>query len=269
MRKLLALAFVAALYAQDINYPSTSASGSITAANAACTATSCVWIVTLQDNSAVSVQLTGTFTATVQFETSVDGTTWVSTGSATATGISNFSLTAQRFLRVRASAFSSGPVVVAIAASKGGGSGAAAIACAATPGNTSGTYRQQCQTAAGAVYACNNAAGCALAADWVAIGGGGGTYPGAGVPNSTGSAWGTSYTVGTAANNLVQMTAATKLPAVDGSSLTNLSTPVVPLPTPSTAFTISLPNGFGKCTGTCTVTVPAPTSAGEDRKSVV
>ena len=74
MRKLLALAFVAALYAQDINYPSTSASGSITAANAACTATSCVWIVTLQDNSAVSVQLTGTFTATVQFDTSVDVT---------------------------------------------------------------------------------------------------------------------------------------------------------------------------------------------------
>lgn len=30
-------------------------------------------------------------------------------------------------------------------------------------------------------------------------------YPGAGVPNSTGSAWGTSYTVGTAANNLLQL----------------------------------------------------------------
>lgn len=47
-------------------------------------------------------------------------------------------------------------------------------------------------------------------------------YPSAGVGNSTGSAWGTSYTVGTAANNLVQMTAATKLPAVDGSLLTGL-----------------------------------------------
>jgi len=61
----------------------------------------------------------------------------------------------------------------------------------------------------------------------VAITGGGGsggsmTYPGAGVPKSTGSAWETSYTVGTSANNLVQLTAAAKLPAVDGSLLTNL-----------------------------------------------
>ena len=39
--------------------------------------------------------------------------------------------------------------------------------------------------------------------------------------------------------------------------------PPVPLPTPSAAFTISLPNGFGKCTTTCTVTVPAPTVAGD------
>jgi hypothetical protein len=34
--------------------------------------------------------------------------------------------------------------------------------------------------------------------------GGGMAYPGPGVPNSTGSAWGTSYTVGAGANNLVQ-----------------------------------------------------------------
>jgi hypothetical protein len=36
-------------------------------------------------------------------------------------------------------------------------------------------------------------------------GGGSMVYPGAGVPLSTGSAWGTSYTVGSAANNLVQL----------------------------------------------------------------
>lgn len=52
--------------------------------------------------------------------------------------------------------------------------------------------------------------------------GGSMVYPGAGVPNSTGSAWGTSYTVGTAANNLVQLDGLAKLPAVDGSQLTNL-----------------------------------------------
>ena len=49
--------------------------------------------------------------------------------------------------------------------------GSAAIACVGTPGNTTGTYRQQCQTSAGAIYACNNAAGCTIAADWVTSGG--------------------------------------------------------------------------------------------------
>jgi len=49
------------------------------------------------------------------------------------------------------------------------------------------------------------------------------TYPDAGVPNSTGSSWGTSYTVGTSANNLVQLDSSGKLPAVDGSALTGIS----------------------------------------------
>ena len=38
-------------------------------------------------------------------------------------------------------------------------------------------------------------------------------YPGAGVPNSTGSAWGTSYTVGTAASNLVQLNGSAQISA--------------------------------------------------------
>ena len=40
--------------------------------------------------------------------------------------------------------------------------------------------------------------------------------------------------------------------------------PANPLPTPSGSFTISLPHGYGKCTTTCTVTVLAPTAAGDD-----
>ena len=47
-------------------------------------------------------------------------------------------------------------------------------------------------------------------------------YPGAGVAASTGSAWTTSYTVGTAAGNLVQLNASGQLPAVSGALLTNL-----------------------------------------------
>jgi hypothetical protein len=51
-----------------------------------------------------------------------------------------------------------------------------------------------------------------------------GAYPGAGVPNSTGSAWGTSYTVGAAANNLVQLDSSARLPAVSAALLTNFPT---------------------------------------------
>jgi hypothetical protein len=57
---------------------------------------------------------------------------------------------------------------------------------------------------------------------WGAIGGGPSiTYPGAGVPSSTGSAWGSSYTVGTAANDLLQLNAngqvsAGQMPALTG-----------------------------------------------------
>lgn len=48
-------------------------------------------------------------------------------------------------------------------------------------------------------------------------------YPGSGVANSTGSAWGTSYTVGTAANNLVQLNASSQLPTISGVNLTGLT----------------------------------------------
>lgn len=47
------------------------------------------------------------------------------------------------------------------------------VACAGSPGNTTAFYLQQCQSTGGIVYACNNAVGCTVAADWVAQGGGG------------------------------------------------------------------------------------------------
>jgi len=49
--------------------------------------------------------------------------------------------------------------------------GTSVIACAGTPGNTTGAYRQQCQTAGGAIYACNNPSGCTVAADWITAAG--------------------------------------------------------------------------------------------------
>jgi len=50
------------------------------------------------------------------------------------------------------------------------------------------------------------------------------TYPGTGVPTSIGSAWGTSYTVGTGAGNLVQLNGSSQLPAVSAALLTNWPT---------------------------------------------
>ncbi len=49
------------------------------------------------------------------------------------------------------------------------------------------------------------------------------TYPGAGVPQSTGSAWGSSLTVGTSANNLLQLNSSAQIPAVSGTLLTALN----------------------------------------------
>src|SRR5208337_2504376 len=40
--------------------------------------------------------------------------------------------------------------------------------------------------------------------------------------------------------------------------------PATPMATPGSAVTISLPHGYGVCTGACTVTLPAPTAAGDD-----
>ena len=113
--------------------------------------------------------------------------------------------------------------------------------------------------------------------------GGGVGYPPSGVPLSTGSAWGSSYTVGTAPGNLVQLNGSSQLPAVSGALLTNIvqtmsgSTPIVVTPTgtsysvscPSCVtsagvtsinstpgdFTFSFSSGAGSCSGTtCTFT---------------
>jgi hypothetical protein len=54
--------------------------------------------------------------------------------------------------------------------------------------------------------------------------GGSMVYPGAGVPISTGSTWGTSYAVGTAPNSLVQLNSSGQLPAISAANLTNFPT---------------------------------------------
>ena len=54
------------------------------------------------------------------------------------------------------------------------GVGGTPIACLAAPGNTVAPYRTQCQVAGtGAIWACNQVAGCTLAAHWAAVAGSG------------------------------------------------------------------------------------------------
>ena len=74
----------------------------------------------------------------------------------------------------------------------GGGS---VFACVGTPGNTVGSLYSECSTSGGTVYICTNAGGCTTSGQWVAVSGSGSfTYPAAGIANSSGSAWLTSYT---------------------------------------------------------------------------
>jgi len=89
---------------------------------------------------------------------------------------------------------------------------------------------------------------------WQPGGGASTIYPAAGVANSTGSAWGTSYQVGTAANDLVQLTGADKLPAVDGSLVTDVAAitaaalATTPVQCPSTQIVTGVQaNGDANC----------------------
>src|SRR5262249_46317425 len=70
-------------------------------------------------------------------------------------------------------------------------------------------------------------------------------YPSAGVANSTGSGWASSYAVGMGANNLVQLNGSGQLPALSAANLTNF--PVLNQNTTGTAANLSgtplLPNG--------------------------
>lgn len=65
---------------------------------------------------------------------------------------------------------------------------------------------------------------CTATNTWTALGSSSMVYPGAGIAVSNGSGWGTSLTVGTGANNLVQLNGSSQLPAVSAALLTNFPT---------------------------------------------
>lgn len=114
-----------------------SSTGSITASGSTCATTNACISLTLFNapnlsTTAASIALSGTFSGTLQFESTTDGINWSAIGglpvtpgsamtSATAVGTWNFGIAAQNGLRVRCSAFTSGTITVLIQASAGTG----------------------------------------------------------------------------------------------------------------------------------------------------
>lgn len=87
--------------------------------------------------SSASIVLSGTFSATVQFEISADsGRTWVAapTASSTSAGTTNFQLNGYNGVRARASAYSSGSITTTITVGVGAGSGSGGFGCSGSLG---------------------------------------------------------------------------------------------------------------------------------------
>lgn len=121
-------------------------------------------------------------------------------------------------------------------------------------GNTTGNTLTKATLTAGSGISVTNGSG----AITIAATGGSMVYPGAGIANSTGSAWGTSYT--TTGSGTVVALATT--PSLTNPTVTNyVETPYSA--NSSTAITLDLANGTVQIitlTGTCTITMPTATS---------
>ena len=126
------------------------ATGTITAAASTCTAGVCVQLQSNQNYGGLAIQITGTFTGTIQFEGSSDGAAFVAiTGiktadgsaatSATAAGLWQFPTGGLSYFRARGSAWTSGTALVvmngaqATAKFHGSGSGTVTSIAADTP----------------------------------------------------------------------------------------------------------------------------------------
>ena len=126
-RSLLLLALCAAPA-----FGQTTKHGSISAADSSCIERACTSLQLTNDVGTVTVQLSGTWSATLKPEKTVDGTNWVSAGAdLTANGITSYGLAAHTGFRVRASAYVSGVVQLDLKQSANAGSGA-------TPGGADG-----------------------------------------------------------------------------------------------------------------------------------
>lgn len=127
MKQLLAVLLLSiAAFAQGSN--NASISGNITGSGTTCGVSNCVALALPSSAATATVTISGTFSATAQFEVSADGTNYVavngapypsgnSVTSATAAGTWTFPVGGMAVIRVRASAYSSGGINVGIQSS--------------------------------------------------------------------------------------------------------------------------------------------------------
>jgi hypothetical protein len=122
--RICILGLLATLAAFGQTFTPGTAQGSITATSASCTTTACVQIAVNAETSAVTFAITGTFSATITFEATLDGTNWfaysaiapgansattrVYNTTAAATGIWQMNAAGFSAVRARCSAYTSG-----------------------------------------------------------------------------------------------------------------------------------------------------------------
>src|SRR5437899_7142309 len=143
MRKLLiavlALAFITVCALAQAAPQIAPVNGQIVSAGSSCTSlvmdstnsspSNCISMQLPSTAGTASIVLSGTFTATIQFEISADGgRTWISaaTASSSTAGTTTFTVAGYNGVRARASSFASGPVNAQITPSSASGSGGGA-----------------------------------------------------------------------------------------------------------------------------------------------
>lgn len=125
---------------------------------------------------------------------------------------------------------------------------------------------------AAALYCYNSSLGQWVPANSLCFGGGSMVYPGAGIPNSTGSAWGTSYTQGIAAGNIPAVgsggsLAVSSFLATDGAGGLTSTLPYTPANSAATVNNYAMGTGSGTL-GNGTID-HGVTTAGTDTDSYV
>jgi hypothetical protein len=164
---ILALLCVPLAHGQSFQNP---LQGPITSTSAACAVAgdqSCVWQKLSATASVATVQVSGTFSATLTVEANNGGASFTTLGTITTAGTTSYVVAGFTDFRVRASAYTSGTAFTTINSSSAPSGGVTSGTADAT-GNACAANALYVRTTNGALYTCN-------AGVFAIVGGGGGT----------------------------------------------------------------------------------------------